>query len=301
MLDLTRLPWRYLDAYGRAKVAEICEVGPNVISMWISRGQFPVGGIQKLIEFDPTPLHEQVKPLYVETRVQGQLAILLPSNRKADPHTWSSLTRMYKPGEMLPPEPFNFNSIYHVRNMAAQWFLDRNIPWSYWSDDDTVAPCGDAVWFKKAINKPQFPDVFAGLNTILRLLVHQKKMVGGCYVSKRAGGEPQFGGGVEMKALVKRGPTDRVVEAPWIGFGATLIHRDVFLDIMKQFPEMTVTNEQVKKRLGYSYNFFQPVANDFGDDISFCRRATESGHKIHVDLAVMPAHVGEYAYTYADL
>ena len=63
MIDLVNLPKKYIDKYGRGRVTEIIGQSPSMVSMWLSRKRFPVEAVQKLLDFDPEPLHA-VKPLY---------------------------------------------------------------------------------------------------------------------------------------------------------------------------------------------------------------------------------------------
>lgn len=301
MIDLMALPKRYLDQLGPERVAEIVGVSLNTLSMWKSRDSYPLHAVQKLLESDPTPLHE-IKPLYVQTEQSPRLSIILPSNRKPEPDTIKSLTKMFN-SETMVFEPETFNSLYHVRNMAAARFLRSGNVWSYWSDDDMIHPCGDAAWFKQATGKKNFPDVYAGINSILRLMVHGKKMVSGCYVGRKIGASPQFAGGDSpaMRQLIARGPSQNLLKPDWCGFGGVLVHREVFTDIIRTQPEIETKNPYIRSRLGYEYGFFNPIEQDFGDDISFCARARKAGHEIHVDCSVMLEHVGNRSFGYEDL
>jgi len=68
-------------------------------------------------------------------------------------------------------------------------------------------------------------------------------------------------------------------EAGGIGFGCVLMKTDVFLDVQSKFGCM-----------------FDPI-NGFGEDLSFCWRARECGHKIYVDPTLMCGHVGHQVIT----
>ncbi len=300
MLNLAEVPRRFIAQHGRERTAELIGVSPATMAMWLSRGKFPIDAVQKLLDADPTPIHE-IKPLYTLPARDPKLAILIPSNRKPEPDTVAALARMFNSAEMQI-ETFNFNSIYHVRNMAAQWFLDRNAPWSFWSDDDMIPQCGDAAWFKAKTGLKDFPDVYAGLNSIHRMLVHGKKFVSGVYPGRKKGAPMQFAGAdtTVVRQMMARGPSSQIQEVEWTGFGCALIHRDVFLDIIRTQPEIEVKLDYVRKKLGYRYSFFSPIEQDYGDDISFCGRAKKSGHKIFVDFAVMPGHIGSHVFTYRD-
>ncbi len=304
MLDLRLLPQRYLTELGADKVAEITGASKSVLSMWVSRDKFPLDAVQKLLDFDPTPIHE-IKPLYTVPEKPTRLAMLLCTNRPPVAATYDTLFAMKGPEMQF--KRFNFNSIYHVRNMAAHWFLNvSKCEWSYWSDDDMIHPCGDAPLFKQLMTEytastTPYPDAFASAHSIYRLRFHEKKMIGGCYFGRKQGVPAQFAGGSGMKEILRKGPKNEIKPVPWIGFGSILIHRDVFTDIIKtQGEKIKVTNEYIRKNLGYDYSFFMPISQDFGDDQSFCARAVEAGHQPFVDLSLMPAHVGMKAFTFLD-
>lgn len=301
MLDLASLPSTYLTQYGAAKVAEVCGTSEAVVGFWIQQG-WPLAAVQKLLDFDPAPL-AAIRPLYEVPPEGTKIAVILPSNQPPELATVESLIRMYDPRTMIFKR-FTFNSLFHVRNMAAAWFINSGREWSYWCDRDTVAPCGDAPWFREVTGEPEMPAAYAGMNTIQRLLSTGKKLVGVSYVSRRENATPQFWGGnsLEVAEMVRSGPRNQVWKRNWIGFGGALVHRDVFLDIIKtQGDEIRVKNEGVRSQLHYEYGFFNPIDRDEGDDVSFCLRAGKAGHECFVDLALSAGHVGTKIFTHRDI
>lgn len=302
MIDLVNLPYRYIDQYGREKVTEIIGQGPAVMSMWLSRKRFPVEAIQKLIDFDPAPLHA-VQPLYSNPEPGKKLVILMPMNGAPEPEVMDAFARLYDPKEM-DFRRVGFNNLSVARNSLAGQFLKGPWDWALWWDSDTIPPYGDAAAFKKLCQTPSMPESFAGVHSIYRMLVHKKSFISACYVGRRKGAPPQFGGDAEsIKAMVKRGPRNEVIETEWSGFGFTLTNRQVFEDIIKtQGDEIRVKNEGLRSRFGYDHAFFTPTGVDIpGDDIPFCIRAAKAGHKVFIDLSVFAAHIGNHAYTYNDL
>jgi len=299
MLELSKLPQRYCDALGISKVAEILGKPERAIRAW--GPMMPTYALEKLLAFDPTPLHE-IRPLYENPKPGNNLAVIMPSNRWPHPATVESIFRMFDSTTMQFMWD-GFNSLYHVRNALAARFLRSGLPWSFWSDDDMIFPCGDAAWFRERSECPNYPTVFAGMHTINRLLSSGKKFVGACYYSTRRGHIPQFGNSHEtyIRQDLRAGPTDLVMPVPWVALGASLIHRDVFLDVISHHPELKVRDPSITTNFGYEYSLFSPLDLDFGDDPSFGRRALDSGHQPHVDWALMPAHVGGKPFTYSDM
>lgn len=303
MIDLVGLPQAYIDKYGREKVTEIIGSGPAMVSMWLSRKRFPLDAVQKLIEFDPSPLHA-VQPLYSNPELGKKLVILMPMNGSPEPEVMDAFARLYDPKEM-DFRRVAFNNLSVARNALAGQFLRGPWDWALWWDSDTIPPYGDAQAFKKLCQNPSLPDVFAGVHSIYRMLVHRKSFVSACYVGRRKGAPPQFGqtDSSSMASLMKRGPRNETVECDWSGFGFVLTHRKVFEDIIRtQGEEIRVNNEGLRSRFGYDHAFFTPTGVDIpGDDIPFCIRAAKAGHKVVMDLSVFAAHIGNYAYTHADL
>jgi hypothetical protein len=76
---------------------------------------------------------------------------------------------------------------------------------------------------------------------------------------------------------------DAVVEVDWLGTGAMLVHRRVFEDIDKTYPDI-------------DGNYFHPIDGKTGEDISFCIRAKKAGHATHIDLSVPTFHLGYKTY-----
>ena len=309
MLDLTVLPKRYLAALGKSEVARIVGRSEALVSMWQKRDKFPIDALQKLMEHDPSPLHE-VQPLYTVEPLNKDLTILIPLSGPPNPKVLDCFARLYDKREM-GYERWSFNCLSVARNAAAAAWLRSGKPWAFWLDGgDTIVPCGDAAWYKYAAEMPNVSDVYAGLNTIYRLLAHKLKgripdanFVSVAYTSKQLRGEPQFGGGPALHQMMRQGPQDRVIEVPWVGFGGVLTHRCVFEDIIRtQGDEIRMGPNSVGSRFHYEYGFFSPLDRHTpGDDVPFAVRATRAGHKIYVDLALHAAHLGERVFSFNTL
>lgn len=302
MLDLNSLPSFYLSTYGAEKVAEVVGKRVAIVTMWQKRHKFPLDAVHKLLQFDPSPLNN-VKPLHDTPSLKQNLMVLLPLTGNPEPKMVDSLVRLYDRREMKF-ERFAFNNLSVSRNALAARWQRSSCEWAFWTDADNMHPAGDAEWFKREAELPDMPDVFASVHTIYRLLHHRQKFVSCAYVSRRKNAEPQFGGtSAILRAELKKGPRDKLIEVPWCGFGGVLTHRSVFEDIAKQQgDEIRMKPGGIGERFSYEYAFFQPLDQETcGDDVPLAHRAIRAGHKIHVDLAVCSAHIGDRAYTYKDL
>lgn len=302
MLDLNSLPSFYLQTYGPEKVAEVVGKRVAIVTMWQKRHKFPLDAVHKLLQFDPSPLNN-VKPLHDTPSLKQNLMVLLPLTGNPEPKMLDSLVRLYDKREMKF-ERFAFNNLSVSRNALAARFLRSPCEWAYWLDADMCLPAGDPEWFKREADLPDLPTPFAEVHAIYRSLVHKKTIVSCAYVSRRKDAVPQFGGSNSIiRAELKKGPRDKLIEAPWCGFGGVLTHRSVFEDIIRtQGDEIAMRPGGIGERFSYSHAIFHPLDTETnGDDIPACYRAIKAGHKIHIDLAICAAHIGDRAYTYKDL
>jgi hypothetical protein len=226
---------------------------------------------------------------------------------------------------------FNFDDAFvaHTRNNCAREFLKSDYEYSLWIDSDMVLPCGRASWFKSHCGWTNYPEKFAGMNAIDRLLSHDKTVVGGLYFGRRKGGPAVYAEGMSVKAeteYARTGPHDLIKPTNWIGFGCTLVHRRVFEDIVNRYPalnghwfsssEHQLVDDVAKVRamLGdgpmngekalRAYEMLEAASVraskvsglGTGEDVIFCRRAREAGHPIFVDMGLICGHTGHQVF-----
>lgn len=233
-----------------------------------------------------------------------KLTVLVASNRGLSGPTVESLFRNIRNGgsefTLRDVEIFTENSYdtFNNRDDLAARFLQYGGEWSLWLDDDIILPCGDAKWFKDGTGAT-YDDKFCAIPAINRLLwvarEHNRKIVGGCYFDRTHRGVPFFHAGRVnsdlRQSMQTRGPRDEIMPTEWAATGCLLVHRQVYLDIIRTRPQDAVTGRDQKTWIKHAYNFFQKI-DDNGDDVSFCRRAREAGHEPVVDLATFCGHVG---------
>lgn len=128
-------------------------------------------------------------------------------------------------------------------------------------------------------------------------------------------------------------PYDECKPTRWIGTGCLLIHRSVYLDIEKKFPNLargangkgghwfsssehnamdwitrtrnflgqgTMTGEKAMK----AYEMLETAERDakanstlgMGEDVQFSIRAKQAGHQPFVDMGLCCGHVGQHIY-----
>jgi len=264
-----------------------------------------------------------------------QVEILLPWYREVAPQVAWSVMRLMDKGRIGVRARWGDAAVWHVRNTLADEFLRSGVEWSFWVDGDEILPSGDAKLFN-ALTRQHLPDSFAGLNVIDRLLSHGKTLVGGVYWGRHPNSKPIYAEAMNSEredAYARKGPYDLIKPTAWVGFGAVLVHRSVFLDIEKRYPHLGRNPET-----GSGGNWFSPneqeirrnfdlfgdilrenldpntklaklqahyesavkqsarLAVGAGEDVSLCQRAADCGHVPHVDMALYCGHLGDRVY-----
>ena len=248
---------------------------------------------------------EVVPPIQTFEAPKGRdIYLLMATNRNPHWALFKALLDLYDKEKMrFWVQPTNY--LPRGRNQLAARFLDSGMPWSLWIDDDVVPPHGDAAFFKAWTQFQNFPDDFLNVHPIYQLMSRNEKFIGGVYFRHNIDGKAQFAeayANPQVNAVAHTGPRNVHHDASWVPFGWTLVHRDVFLDVIKQGGDELLLHPDMRALQGYTYRFFSPIADevqfDASEDVSFCARARRAGHKTFVDHAVFPAHVGQQAFGY---
>ena len=232
---------------------------------------------------------------------------------------------------------FGDSFVAHSRNSIADAFLKTDCEYLFSLDDDMIVPfgAGSGDWYRAYTTWDWYPDPFANFNTLDRLVSHRKSVVGALYFGRYRYGPPVFaeGGQVEMAKLARQAPADRILKTNWVGTGAILIHRQVFLDIEKKFPRLArgidgkggqwfTSSEhgimddlnRMRDMLGSgpmdgqkAFKAYEMVEGALlkarqqsnlgvGEDVVFSRRARECGHDVYVDFGLVAGHIGYQCY-----
>jgi hypothetical protein len=224
--------------------------------------------------------------------------------------------------------------VAHSRNRIVDSFLATDHEYLFFIDDDMLVPFGDADWYLANSGIPMERE-FAGLHAIDRLLQSGKKLIGGLYFGRYPKAPPMFGEGMrpDVAAYARQCPKDEIRPTRWVATGCMLIHRSVFEDIEKTFPNLARKHdgyggqffstsehklhsdvEALRKFMGTgpmtgekcvkAYGMVEKMCADahrnstlgMGEDVQFCVRALQAGHQPHVDLALVCGHVGSCVY-----
>jgi hypothetical protein len=172
--------------------------------------------------------------------------------------------------------------IYQARNKLAAKFLETDARWLLMLDDDMIPCIGRPEWMRFWVPSARnVLDLPLQRHIVHKLIGDNKTIVGAAYFERREGA----GLVCSDQSLVPRARQydDAVVEVDWLGTGAMLVHRRVFEDIDKTYPDI-------------DGNYFHPIDGKTGEDISFCIRAKKAGHATHIDLSVPTFHLGYKTY-----
>jgi len=269
-------------------------------------------------------LNSNPVPEILEGNWEGRkVAMLLPWYKQVNPVTAFCLMGLFNPATMRVFMSCQDAFIAHTRNTLSRMFLNSPCEWAVMFDNDMVYPFGSSVFFN-GITRFEFSEEFAGARTIHRLMSHGKSLVGGLYFGRNEDGKPMFSEGLsdpEITALVHKGPQNKLMATRWVATGCLLIHRTVFEDINKKYPDLgdhwfTPSEadllESVKTVRSMLGKFPDQEIDRFlasaveqtqhnskpgsGEDVTFCIRAGLAGHQPHVDLGLVCGHIGDAVY-----
>jgi hypothetical protein len=203
------------------------------------------------------------------------------------------LTKKYELG-------FTFQAdtvISRSRNALAQRFLASGCTWSLWLDSDMAPPINNPDWFRWITACDSLTNESCGYDVLGRLLGHNKAFIGGVYASRRWRGalviqpeiNPRHNEDKLLCSEIRRGTARGLAEVDWVGFGCALVHRAVFAEIQRSFPQLRPQLENGPWR------FFQ-TEGDEGEDEAFCRRARQCAVPIWLDTQLVCGHIGSMAF-----
>jgi len=127
---------------------------------------------------------------------------------------------------------------------------------------------------------------------VVRLLTHDKDIVGGIYPQKTL--PPKM-----VVNTIDNGKREgNLIEVGTIGTGFMLIKRTVFEKLIEE--GATPYNDQMESVSSNQYDFFQCTIDSRGryltEDWSFCRRWRQVGGEVWADLDVALEHVGYFRF-----
>lgn len=262
--------------------------------------------------------------------VSKKVLIITPTYKSFSPMTALCIAQLADRRRTALMQNHGDAFVAHMRNSCAAEFLKTDYEYALWVDDDIIVPCGRPKWFKMHCGWSKFPDEFAKLNTIDRLLSHGKTLVGALYFGRHTNASAIFAEGMKVGGsgydLARACPRDEIRPTAWVGFGCVLTHRSVFEGITKRFPalkdnwfsssehhlmddvdktrEMLSNGPMTGEKAFRAFEMLEAASKrartisglGAGEDVMLCRRARESGHECFVDLGLVCGHVGHRVY-----
>lgn len=253
-----------IKSLGREAAADFFGVNKDTLDGWMSgEWTIPLEAAEKVYD-STTRFVKTLTPDWEGRKV----CLLLPFYKSTHPVTAFSLLGMVDRTKIGVIMNFGDAFIAHVRNTLAKQFLDSGIEWAMMVDDDMIVPWGNAAWFNRMTGF-NLPDKFAGLHAASRLLSHGKTLVGSLYFGRNRAGKPMYAEGMasadQTKWLRANAPLDQVQPTKWVGTGCILIHRDVFTDIEKKFPQLA-RDPNRKDVVGGSGHWFSSSEHDIVEE-----------------------------------
>jgi hypothetical protein len=143
-------------------------------------------------------------------------------------------------------------------------------------------------------------DVGFEADDVLKLLNYNKEMVCGAYPMKTIPLKWNF---TLTQPQQREGD---LVAIDKIGIGFSLIHRNVFIRIAKQYPELkyiptneSTTHNPTEQEFNNSYHYFHEMRQGdiyLPEDLSFFTRARTVGMQAWMDTSINLCHVGSHVF-----
>lgn len=186
-----------------------------------------------------------------------------------------------------------------ARNQLVDWFLETTNEYMLMMDSDVLPPIGNASWFKDHTKWTNCRETAAEFDLIQRMLSHGKDIVGASYPGRSIGmamiNQPDLNprpgtNDKEIARAIRKQTARGLVECDWVPAGCMLVRRNVFESVKKRFPNLAPRGKD------QHWNWFGHD-NTAGEDVQFCLRARQAGHKVYLDTELTCGHIGRFCYT----
>lgn len=308
-LDLTQAILDHIFELGGEKSEEcqkFYERSQQTLRNWCQNpATIPLGAILKFLQKAPEVRDDIIEILEPDFTYNGDGGVTsLPTRGKLDMMLLSPI--LERP--TLPWTAFLVNSakkfemgyswqadtmVDRSRNVLADRFLKSGCNWSLWIDGDMGAPIGKADYFRWLTNSETVNNETASYDAIERLLSHRKACIGGVYASRKYHGQlviqpeinPRSHEDKLLANQIRRGQGQGLAGVEWIGFGLALVHREVFLEVQRRFPDLAPQSEIDV------WDFFRHQRMQ-GEDEAFCQRVRACAIPIWLDCQLVCGHAG---------
>lgn len=183
-----------------------------------------------------------------------------------------------------------------ARNTLVEKFLQSDSERLLFIDDDMILPCGSVPIFKGHYGI-DVPDKFAAKVLISELWNADKDVVGALYFGRNTRGVAQYAEAFESEQEDRRAHNmdfDGVQMTKWVGTGAMMIKREVFVKMKSLASQLWP--QIIPVRPGIPYGYFNRIRADSGEDVSFCYRVRDCGMEVYVHRGVVCGHEGRMIF-----
>jgi hypothetical protein len=310
-MDIINFITQKVKDFGIARVSEVLQVQPGYVNNYVKKESTPGYKIcQRCVDWwmeDFQKINETYNRVYLDENKNEfwngrDVCILVPSYKYVNPDTFWCTMALWDGSKMRVEFKRGESMIARSRNQLAKRFLDSGCTWSLWIDDDIIFPFGPqksekdfdtkrmnaAGVFRKITGMNNLPDEYAGVNPIERMVSWGKTIIGGCYWDRYGCDSVMCGldGGWKFKP-----PFNTLHPVTFCGTGFVLVHRQVYLDIAKKFPE-TMMEKVTANDCAFFSTLIAEDGRMRGEDESFGLRAAQAGHPSYLDLGIVCGHVG---------
>jgi hypothetical protein len=292
-IDLKQLVIDSIDKLGYDAAAEKYSVHRNTIVNWM-KGKASPGYEALQLAYNEHQGTCTVKE-EMATWEGMKLIVAMPVHRTIEPATVHTLMANYAKfdkGKIGFTITQGVTLLEDARNSLVDRFLASDAERILFIDDDMVLPCGSKALFNGYYGI-DVPEKFAERVLVNDLWHSDKDVVGALYFGRNSRGVAQYSEAFQSKEEDKSAHDLAGVqtqETKWVGTGAMMVKREVFLKIREMAPTLFPTT--VPRQPNMPHGWFNRLNADTGEDVSFCARARECGFSVHVNKMVVCGHIG---------
>ena len=192
-------------------------------------------------------------------KTMKKILIAIPTAKYIEPETMKSIYDLEVPeGYETEFQFFYGYNIDQVRNLIAHWVVNG---YDYLFSVDS--------------------DIIFETDTLKKMLAHDVDYVSGIYRQRLPTQTLEVYDLSQKNIPIENIPDKSLIEIGGSGFGCVLVKREVFLSV------------------GYPYFVYHSALNHadtFSEDMDFCKKAREKGHKLHCDTTIICGHKGTSVY-----
>lgn len=160
--------------------------------------------------------------------------------------------------------------VYDARNMLAKEALETGADRILWLDSD--------MYFKPDLMERMADALDSGIDFVCGIFFKRRFPTMPCIYKSLTHDDGQH---IElMGEHYTDYPQDALFPIAGCGFGTVMMSTEMLADVAEHYPEP-----------------FTPMPGIFGEDLSFCWRAGQLGHKLWCDSRIKVGHVGQFVYS----